>query len=1487
MNEPAMHRRLRNPRGTAPAASRHRVGAPLRLALLLGTLAFPRETAHATIAPPLAGSVPPGASVTAADTSALWSRGRLLVVLEPDAARAARPAHAAASARRAGRDGGSPGARPPSDAGRTGLPELDAVASSLGLGLEPALPGEAPPRGDAHDFTSHWLARLPAGSDPEVVRAALARAPGVASVHRIPFVPLLAIPVDSLWARSWHLDQPSGHHIHALEAWDLTQGDSGVVLAILDSGVLPYHPDLGGVVLGAFGQIAVNRIEQAGAPGVDDDGNGLVDDVAGWDFLETAGEDSLEVLPGEDARDEDPDPNDFASHGTAVAGVAAAIRDNGSGGVGVAPRARILPLRVAFAHRRAPAGVADLSAVVRAIRHATRTGVAAINMSFATVGYPGLLEAVEEAQSAGIHVVVGAGNNGSSHVLSDEGSILSVAATDDLDRLTQFTNLGEYVDLAAPGQAIPAPTVRHVGTDSIGLRQPGYTTGASGTSFSAPIVTAGVALAAHARRRAGLPPLSTFDMKMRVRETSDDLAPANPGAAGYGGGRFNLRRLIDDPLGSRTFPFADSTVGAGVVLHLRSGVARLVVATTAPELVVLDPTTFARLRTLPLPTAPASDLALAALGGGHGIGIFLRLANDSLYGFRPDGSRLPGWPVYVDAAGRGPFRPPALADLDGDGVVEVVLGGAVSTRVYAWTADGTSLASFPRAVPSVRDGSVAVALADLDGLPGAEVLAVSSLGTMRAFRHTGAGILPLAFDVLAPTAAPAVFADADGRARVAVVGNGELHLRRADGAWAVRSFALPDGSAPHPYWDPLAADLDGDGLADLVIPTRHASGGGIAVMGGDGEFWAGRLLRAESPGPPVAGPIRPGGGLGVIVPGPSFGPHARLLALGPSLQDITTFAPKPGRPPGPITLADVDGDDGTEIIAGSSGEGRFYVYEAGRATVGADALAWPTLRGNPARTGSLPSPTPVPMWEGQPPLPVTDLVVDSIWAGGVRLAWTGAPDPERPGEPVNHAIAGAPGGLDPAAFDAAPIRRTVTVRPGERATCDLSGLGDAGRFGFAIRAFDDFANTSAVSPVVEVVVPPEPPARVPDLRASARRDSTVLLSWTATGDDGEVGQVTRYHLRATRDPADSASLARAPRVATWAAASPAGGAETATLRPWDLWTRSWIAIEAEDDVGLTSPLSPTVVLAAGPPPAPVDSLRAAGTTDSTLRVTWRATGEDGMEGRPRRYHLFVTADPGDTTTLAQAAPAAIWDAVVGGGQTETRDLRPFDLWTRSWIAIEAEDEVGNRSPRTVAAVRPGLRPAAVADLRARRWDDTTLVLSWTATGEDGRLGRPLRYHVRGTDAGGDAAALAAAPRLVTVDATVEVGGRERLALRLPRSERRWWFALEAENALGGFSGLSNVAIEMRALESGRNAGLAPLRNPATPPVDVEWSAPAPGARITLHDLAGRVVADLALEGLEGVVRWDGRSHDGQRVPPGVYFARLAGTAARAKLVLMR
>ncbi|MBC7092616.1 S8 family serine peptidase [Candidatus Bipolaricaulota bacterium] len=249
--------------------------------------------------------------------------------------------------------------------------------------------------------------------------------------------------------------------IRAPEAWLHTTGVPEVVVAVIDSGIDRTVPQLAKALWVNPGEIPGN--------GVDDDGNGYVDDVYGWDFRDGV-------------------PTHFRQtpihwHGTFVAGIIAA--QHGLGEVaGVAPRIRIMDVR--FLDGKGLFYTKDWALLAAAIDYAVNNGARVINLSLYAKIKPAAVveEALARAAAKGVIVVGIAGNESRGEVFypAKYPSVLAVAATDRRDALASFSNWGPEVAVAAPGEGISSVL-------------PGGAVGTySGTSFAAPHVSGTLAL---------------------------------------------------------------------------------------------------------------------------------------------------------------------------------------------------------------------------------------------------------------------------------------------------------------------------------------------------------------------------------------------------------------------------------------------------------------------------------------------------------------------------------------------------------------------------------------------------------------------------------------------------------------------------------------------------------------------------------------------------------------------------------------------------------------------------------------------------------------------------------------------------------------------------------------------------------------------------------------------------------------------------------
>lgn len=1146
--------------------SRSLLPGALVLAALLGAASPASSVALSThVAPSSLATAGSGAPVERSSAPALATR-RMVVVLRPDVAHAALAAFG--------------GIRDPRHLAAVRAPALAALSARLGgAWFEPEFRNETPGASD-RDLTTFWIAHLPpalgladaldrARAAAEVVEAAPIALQPVDPVAGVPIAPgdaragapsfTAAAPNDTMFGLCYWQYQPSRRDLHTLEAWDLVQGDS-TVIAIVDTGVLRDHPDLAGTTADDWGNLWTNRAERDGAPGVDDDGNGYVDDVWGWDFVDG---DTLDypARDGEDAVDEDDDPNDFAVHGTACAGIAAAIADNVHGLAGVAPHAKIMALRVGYSARANPAGLVDLSSAARAIVYAVRNGATVINCSFASVQQPDIIAAVDAATAAGVLVVAAGGNNGTPNYLGERDDVLSISSTDDKDKVTLFSNRQPYVDLCAPGQSIATTVLHATGTDSIGLRQATYSPGEAGTSFSAPMGAAAVALLDQYRRVQGLPKLTPYLTQLRITETVDDISALNPGT-GYGTGRLNLFRMLTDPTRSTGFPARAPTIGPPVIVPSR-GESRVAYATADSGLLVLGAVSGDTLVRAALPAAPTGGIAAADMGGALGPAMFVALANGKIAGFHVAGEPLDGWPVDATTT-HGEFETmPALSDLDGDGILEVVWGGD-DGNVWAWHADGTRVAGFPRrAGPGFRN--LRVALGDLDGRPGAEIVVAANNDAVYAFAGDGTPLPGWPVTVSADPTSPVIFRlGTRATPAVAVAADTSLFVWGPGGGGWIWRKGLPAAVEQ----DIAVGDVLGGGSDQIVVLMRSQLG----VYDSLGVQVAIRQLFVHpSWGPPLVASLSAGPGSNVMFASPDDQGRSVLYAFTSTLGDLRGW-PKAGHPAKAPSMADVDGDGATEIAAGAGADHLAYLYDAGPGSWRPAAMDWPTPRANFARTGSrLDAPT-LNAGDDVPPEAIADLSGDGGTTHAITLRWTAPADPGA-GTVDRYEVRTSSSPID-VFHRGVPVPQAIApAAPGSAESLHVAGLDESARHWFAVRSRDAVGNWSAWSNAYPFDAPTSDPAPIGDLRVTAATDSSLTLAWTASGDDGRVGRPARYLVRLATAPMDSAGFAHATKALDVPAAHDAGGTETFTVGALARGERWWIGLRAVDAAGNASPLS--------------------------------------------------------------------------------------------------------------------------------------------------------------------------------------------------------------------------------------------------------------------------------------------------------------------------
>lgn len=303
----------------------------------------------------------------------------------------------------------------------------------------------------------------------------VSRMPGVKAVERDRAAKIAYVPNDPRWTDQWNL-----RTMKVDLAWDRTLGSNSAIVAIMDTGVNTAHEDLVANLWQNSGEIAGNSI--------DDDGNGYVDDMNGYDFV---GEDAI--------------PEDVNGHGTACAGIAAAVGDNSIGVAGIAPKARIMCLKAAQDD-----GYFFLSNNLPAYLYAADMGAKVLSMSFFSDSLsPAEREAIDYVFSKGCLPIAASGNDSTvySYYPAAYENTLSVAATVQSNAKAGFSDWGSWVDVAAPGVGI-----------STTVTSGGYTTGFAGTSAACPNVAGVAALLFGAR-----PDATVTQVRNAIEDTASTL----------------------------------------------------------------------------------------------------------------------------------------------------------------------------------------------------------------------------------------------------------------------------------------------------------------------------------------------------------------------------------------------------------------------------------------------------------------------------------------------------------------------------------------------------------------------------------------------------------------------------------------------------------------------------------------------------------------------------------------------------------------------------------------------------------------------------------------------------------------------------------------------------------------------------------------------------------------------------------------------------
>lgn len=617
------------------------------------------------------------------------------------------------------------------------------------------------------------------------------------------------------------------------EAWSLTTGSSQVVVAVLDSGVDINHPDL-------RSNIWVNGAETPG-DGADNDQNGYIDDVYGWDFVDS--------IPDPTPKFRDAFIQAGIHHGTIISGIIAARGSNAIGIAGVSWRSKIMPLRVLDNQ-----GEGSVLSVVNALDYAIRKKVDIVNLSFVGSGESQFLKAaLKRAYDAGIIIVSATGNDNTKQhgfnlaekpvypaCFEYEGSediLVGVGSIDPIGQKAQFSNYGSCVDIVAPGYDYYA-------TQVVRYDQPGfdafYGSGWSGTSLSTAVVSGAFALMKSAN-----PLLRPADAIRIMKKSCDPVHALNPAfASGMGCGSLNVENLIRNTIENGQIPHSTTETlaikphtlavaradGGGPILFFE-GTKRK----PNRQLFPFDP------GRIPFSLSGSDGLSgIFAVGAGKGQSPFVRVYDrdlNNISAFTAYESRFRGG---VDVS---------VSDLDGDGEDEIITaaGSSGGPHIKVFDLFGSLRSHFFAYHQSFR-GGLRVGSADLNRDGRSEIITTPIKSTkntrteIRVFDERGVLLTQFfAYPDLKVASIDFAVGDVDGDGSMEIVTSpsnedGPVRIFSSTGILQQSFYAFPK-QLKLPV-QVILGDLDRDGKDEIITAPARAAGPHIRMFDTSGTLLA-------------------------------------------------------------------------------------------------------------------------------------------------------------------------------------------------------------------------------------------------------------------------------------------------------------------------------------------------------------------------------------------------------------------------------------------------------------------------------------------------------------------------------------------------------------------------------------------------------------------------------------------------------------------------
>ena len=373
---------------------------------------------------------------------------------------------------------------------------------------------------------------------------------------------------------------------------------------------------------------------------------------------------------------------------------------------------------------------------------------------------------------------------------------------------------------------------------------------------------------------------------------------------------------------------------------------------------------------------------------------------------------------------------------------------------------------------------------------------------------------------------------------------------------------------------------------------------------------------------------------------------------------------------------------------------------------------------------------------------------------------------------------------------------------------------------------------------MEITTLPEQvaPAFVDDLAIGTITTTTVALSWTAPGDDGDEGQASEYDIRYATSEIDTASWYEASEVNDEPVPATAGSTDTHTVTGLSSGTLYYFAIKTADEVPNWSKVSTVVSATTASPdttaPAAITDIATFGISYQAVGLTWTAPGDDNDEGHASAYDIRYASATITAETWDSATPIASPPTPRAAGLADSATVTGLTAETTYHFAIRTADEAANWSAVSTNAQATTsaeqVPPAQIADLATGATTDSSIVLTWTAPGDDGSVGQASAYDIRYAGDAITTETWESATEVVGEPAPATAGSAESFTVTGLAPATTHHFAMKTADEVPNWPGLSNGAsAQTEILDETAPAAVSDLATSAIThaTATVSWTAP--------------------------------------------------------------